>query len=473
MSHRALTDLAAHRPEAAAPDASGAIRIPPAIGAPAVLLIGDVVLLGLAVLAATVQRIWFADWLPLQIGHEAVAGIVVGALLLPAAYALAGLYPGYGHTAVERLRKRVTVTVLWFGAMILFDRLAQGGQWSRAVLLMTAGMAVVVAPMWDAFAQALLIRRGWWGEPVAVLGPAQRRRNLIDALRAQPGLGWIPVAEAELGARPPAAAAVSLALVVPAGGSADLSTFTDDLPYRRLVVVPDVEGLQSLWISVRDLGSHLGLEIRRNLLMASNRAVKRTVDIALAVLLLVAAAPVVAVAALLVMAVSPGSPFYGQVRAGRDGRPFRVWKLRTMVPNAEAVLEDLIARSPQARAEWQGSMKLRRDPRIIPVIGGPMRRFSIDELPQVWNVLCGEMSFVGPRPLPAYHLALYGPEADRLRQRVRPGITGLWQVSGRSALSIADQQRLDVYYVRNWSLWLDLHILARTVLVVLGGKDAW
>jgi lipopolysaccharide/colanic/teichoic acid biosynthesis glycosyltransferase len=118
-------------------------------------------------------------------------------------------------------------------------------------------------------------------------------------------------------------------------------------------------------------------------------------------------------------------------------------------------------------------MKLRDDPRIIPRIGQFLRRFSVDELPQLWNVLRGEMSLIGPRPLPDYHLAALDRAGADLRRHVRPGMTGLSQVSGRSSRSLEEQQHLDGYYVRNWSLWLDLHILARTVLAVVRGRGAW
>jgi lipopolysaccharide/colanic/teichoic acid biosynthesis glycosyltransferase len=170
---------------------------------------------------------------------------------------------------------------------------------------------------------------------------------------------------------------------------------------------------------------------------------------------------------------SPGPVFFAQTRAGLENRPFRMWKLRTMLPNADAMLDELIATSETARTDWHHSMKIRNDPRVIPVLGQFMRRYSIDELPQLWNVVRGDMSLVGPRPLPPYHLDRLDPLTARMRWRVQPGITGLWQVSGRSTASLAEQQRYDIYYVRNWSLWLDLHILGRTALVVLAGNGAW
>jgi lipopolysaccharide/colanic/teichoic acid biosynthesis glycosyltransferase len=125
------------------------------------------------------------------------------------------------------------------------------------------------------------------------------------------------------------------------------------------------------------------------------------------------------------------------------------------------------------RDEWRTRYKLRDDPRLIAGIGKLFRRFSIDELPQLWTVLTGGMSMVGPRPFPDYHLEQFTPEFRELRQRVRPGITGLWQITMRSEGSTDDQEALDSYYLRNWSVWFDLYVLARTILAVASGRGAY
>ncbi|HYH22616.1 MAG TPA: sugar transferase [Azospirillum sp.] len=452
----------------------GMFRAPRRGIATATLAIGDLAVLQAAVLLGVLLRMQINPWLPIDVNPSTFIGVAVAALFLPLAYALAGLYPGYGQTSVERLRKRVTVTALCFGAMILFDRLAQDGQWSRGILLAAAALSLAFTPVWDAVARRILIRRGWWGEAVVVLGPDERRGAVVAALTRHRELGWVPVAEGDIpGAAEPPVRNVALAVVVLPDRGIGASVVADDLPYRRVVLVPDMNEMQSLWISVRDLGTHLGLETQRNLLIPANQMVKRALDLTVGAVALLLSIPVIAVCAALMTAIAPGPVFYSQVRLGRGGQPFRVWKLRTMVPGADAMLNAVIAGSAEARADWNQSMKIRNDPRIIPVLGHFMRRFSIDELPQFWNVLRGDMSLVGPRPLPSYHVARLEPAADRMRRRVRPGITGLWQVSGRSTANLADQQRMDIYYVRNWSLWLDLHILARTLLVVLTGKGAW
>lgn len=159
-----------------------------------------------------------------------------------------------------------------------------------------------------------------------------------------------------------------------------------------------------------------------------------------------------------------GPGFFGHVRVGRGGKCFKCWKIRTMVPNADLALRDVLRRDPNAAEEWARDRKLTRDPRIT-WVGGFLRRSSLDELPQLWNVLRGEMSLVGPRPITPEELPRYSVHrADYCS--VRPGLTGLWQVSGRSELSYQDRVALDVSYLQNMSLASDLLILLKTVRVV-------
>jgi lipopolysaccharide/colanic/teichoic acid biosynthesis glycosyltransferase len=150
-----------------------------------------------------------------------------------------------------------------------------------------------------------------------------------------------------------------------------------------------------------------------------------------------------------------------------------MWKLRTMHRNAAELLEMTLEADPAARREWHGAFKLRQDPRVLRKGGHFLRRSSLDELPQLWNVLKGEMSLVGPRPLPEYHLEAFDKEFRVLRERVRPGITGLWQVTTRSNGGTGLQKALDTYYICNWSIWLDLEIACRTVVAVARGRGAY
>jgi lipopolysaccharide/colanic/teichoic acid biosynthesis glycosyltransferase len=144
-----------------------------------------------------------------------------------------------------------------------------------------------------------------------------------------------------------------------------------------------------------------------------------------------------------------------------------------MYPKADLMLEAHLAADPDAQEEWNRFCKLRKDPRILPGVGHFLRKTSLDELPQLWNVLKGEMSLVGPRPFPSYHNRRFDPDVHSLRVQVTPGLTGLWQVSARSDGDLEVQAALDAYYIRNWSLWLDLYILIRTVRTVLAQEGSY
>lgn len=214
------------------------------------------------------------------------------------------------------------------------------------------------------------------------------------------------------------------------------------------------------------------LGIHNNLKSRANRFLKSLSDQVLALILLVPLLPVMAVIALAVVASSPGPVFYAHNRVGQKGRPFRIFKFRTMVVDAERKLETLLKERPELEREFQEKYKLEDDPRVTRV-GRFLRRTSLDELPQIVNVLRGEMSLVGPRPVTREELRFRYREAGEDYCLVRPGITGLWQVSGRSERGYGVRIRLDLWYIRNWSLWLDLVILIRTIGVVMAGKGSW
>lgn len=200
------------------------------------------------------------------------------------------------------------------------------------------------------------------------------------------------------------------------------------------------------------------------------RGAKRAADIVLGAALVVFFAPLMALIALAV-AIDGGPIFYGHSRIGPDRQRFRCWKFRTMVVDADRVLAEVLARDAVMRAEWETSFKLRRDPRITRV-GRLLRAFSLDELPQLFNVMSGDMSLVGPRPIVEAEIDRYGALFTAYCA-CRPGITGLWQVRGRSDVSYQRRVELDAQYAQTWSLWLDLQILLNTVVVVVRRDGAY
>lgn len=189
-------------------------------------------------------------------------------------------------------------------------------------------------------------------------------------------------------------------------------------------------------------------------------AMKRVADIVLAILILPMILPIIAIFYILIR--QDGGPgFYGHERVGREGKTFKCWKLRSMVPDAKAALEKHLAENPEAAAEWERDFKLRDDPRIT-TLGNFLRKSSLDELPQIWNVLKGEMSLVGPRPVTEKELDRYGVDKWAYLM-LRPGVTGLWQVSGRNEISYDERVALDARYCREISAAKDAHILFSTI----------
>jgi Undecaprenyl-phosphate galactose phosphotransferase WbaP len=348
------------------------------------------------------------------------------------------------------------------------------------------------------------VMRGWlvraklFGHPVVVLGAGTRLRRVLQEMTTNRENGLVPVAAFDAD---PARWGTTLSGVPVVGDFSEALRWSAHYPVRRAVltgeeedpewtvspeftrrlaerypiigVVTELGGVANLWARPRPVGVYLALEVPHARHNAVNRRVKRAFDLALTLPVMLVAGPVIGIAALLVKVFSPGPAFFRQEREGEDGKVVRVYKIRTMVPNAEQRLQEFLRDDPAARAEWERFLKLRKDPRIIPVVGQAFRRFSIDELPQLWHVLTGEMSLVGPRIFALWHVERFPKEFRELRREVPPGMTGLWQVAHRNSGDLKIQEVVDSYYIHNWSVWMDLWILFRTVRIVLTGKGAY
>ena len=200
-------------------------------------------------------------------------------------------------------------------------------------------------------------------------------------------------------------------------------------------------------------------------------SIKRVFDITFSALAILAFLPLFLVLCVWIKLATRGPVFYAHTRVGRDGVNFPCWKFRTMVTNADTLLDEVLSADPVCKKEWDTTRKLTNDPRIIPKIGTFLRRSSLDELPQFFNVLLGDMSVVGPRPITREELLDYGPAAAHY-EHVRPGITGLWQTSGRNALSFQQRIEMDVKYVKSWTLWGDLKLIFLTAIYVVSCRDS-
>jgi Undecaprenyl-phosphate galactose phosphotransferase WbaP len=417
-------------------------------------------------------------------------------------FGIMGLYRGGGVTGrifitpVEELR-RTTVGTTWaFMTVVAAMFLLQGGLfYSRLVLAISWVTALVLVPCGRAVVRNCFAHRAWWGSSAVIFGSGKTARQVVRILERQPELGVKPVAiltdgpcaDREIEGVPILGGLEKAWQLGKERGIRYCIVAMDEDSNKRLfdihklyggcfphmMVIPELGGLASLWIVARDVGGILGLEIRHNLLIKGNRWLKRSLDLAVAVPLLMLSSPLLAVLVCWIRLINPGRAFYSQEREGLHGRRIRVWKLRTMYVDAEARLQKLLQENPDARAEWQRYFKIKGDPRILPGVGRFLRKFSLDELPQLWNVILGEMSMVGPRPFPSYHLEAFNEEFRTLRRNVLPGMTGLWQVSARSEGDLDIQERLDTYYIRNWSLWMDLYLMARSFAVVISGQGAY
>jgi Undecaprenyl-phosphate galactose phosphotransferase WbaP len=241
----------------------------------------------------------------------------------------------------------------------------------------------------------------------------------------------------------------------------------------KTMVIPDLKGIALLNTDL----FHLFLEeiflmnIRNNLKSITNRSIKRLFDIAASILLLPVLFPLIAIIGTIIRLETPGSAIYAHDRIGRNGKTFKCYKFRTMHKDAEEKLKETLENNQLLRKEWENSWKLKDDPRVTK-IGRFLRKSSLDELPQIFNVIKGEMSLVGPRPyLPRERSEI--EENFQVICNAKPGITGLWQVSGRSNTNYKYRVKLDTWYVMNWSLWLDITIIFKTIKVVLKAEGAY
>lgn len=244
------------------------------------------------------------------------------------------------------------------------------------------------------------------------------------------------------------------------------------LHYRHIYMIPPLAGLPLFGVEALHFFSHdvLFLRIRNNLAALSLQVLKRIFDIVVSSTLLLLLCPLFIWMGCRIRYYG-ANVFFGHPRIGQHGKTFICYKFSSMVPNAQRVLAELLAQNPEAKAEWDRDFKLKNDPRVTP-IGAFLRRTSLDELPQLWNVLKGEMSLVGPRPIIEEELLRYENKVD-FYLCTRPGMTGLWQVSGRNDIDYSERVALDAWYVKNWNLWYDIAILFKTIKVVLKRNGAY
>lgn len=459
----------------------------------ALILVSSDILLALAIWQAAfiMQGIW---------GHGPLSGIALASMapnvvVWVGLRAAMGLYPGYGLGPIEELRRQTFALFATLAITAVFAFASQVSDSLSRVLLFawTIGL-LLLAPVVRYFVKRAMMKLGLWGKPVVVLGARQAGAHVLEVLRREWHLGFKPLAVFDNRVVP----AGRMLEGVPYGGTlADAETLARRcgvdtaifaMPYtkrehlarfvdssrdtfRHIVIIPDLGGITNSAVVARDLAGTFGVEIRHNLLDPWAQRSKRLLDVGATLIGGALILPLLLMLSLLVWLESGRPIFYSDKRMGRDGKLFSCIKFRTMVPDSEVLLQQLLAEDAEMRDEYFKYHKLRYDPRVTRV-GRFLRKTSLDELPQLWNVLHGEMSLVGPRPyLPRESVDIGATQSKILR--VTPGITGPWQVTGRNNASFGERVRMDAGYVRDWSVWLDLVILARTVQCLLVSRDAY
>lgn len=400
------------------------------------------------------------------------------------------------HSFWDETRLLLTGTTISFTIIAVLIFITQEYvQFSRLIIFMAWMMSLVFLPLFRLFTKNQLIRLNMWKKRVLVIGPINSTSTLIEAIKKNKILGYDVVGCLTAD---PCKIGQTISGVKVLGHMEEIEEWKKKAPFEDIIVtLPDVPRdqlipLMKRWeqvsetiryiprtgdlittgVEIENIGNLLSLTVRRNLAKPWNIAIKAVFEMMLALVSLIIFSPVFLILALSIKLGSKGPVFFVQDRCGRWGKKFKLIKFRSMFMDADSRLESYLKEDQKAQEEWQQFKKLKTfDPRVTR-IGKILRRFSLDELPQIFNVLTGKMSLIGPRPYILEELK----EVESVKSiilQVKPGISGLWQTSGRSNLSFNERLNLDEYYIRNWSFWLDIVILLKTIKVSSKGEGAF
>ncbi len=401
-----------------------------------------------------------------------------------------GLYPGVGIDYVTELSRLASSISFAFVIVFLLTLvLYQATVILQVVLALSWLLGIIIFPIARYLMRRWLIHLNLWGEPVVIIGDLQTAQSLVAHFTINLQLGLRPVTilpndqcagcslkcqnkdtvcyiKAQSGK-------YKTALVV-INDLKDIDELVERFRsmFYSVILVRNKDGRYGLnTLTALDFSEVLGLQVKNNLFSPGAQLLKRTIDLLASFFGLLFLSPLLGLIALLIKLDSPGSVFYRQARLGRNGQTFRLLKFRSMYQGAGQLLLDALEADPALKEEWDAYQKLENDPRITR-IGKFLRKFSLDELPQLWNVAISDMSLVGPRPILPDQLDLYG-KAFGVYAHVVPGMTGLWQVSGRNETTFARRVELDTEYIQCWSVWLDIYLLFKTIKVVFWSTGAF
>lgn len=415
-------------------------------------------------------------------------------------FALLGLYPGIMISPAEEVRKYATGTFFSFAFIIFSAIFSHSQNWNfiHSIVSYTGDIpllfAFIIAFIFSLFllpgfrdlSRKIVAKYKWYGVPAVVYTNNMAADHVIDKLTTKRYLGYFPCAIIDSKQKCqeykgiPVFSPDNIEILkvikqynvknaVICDYKGDISQIMNN--YRYTISVTKSQNSFTSTQHIKDIDGIIGFASTHNLTFKSNLIVKRLIDIGLILFFSPILVPVFLILILLTKITSKGPIFYGHKRVGKDGKEFKCWKFRSMNIRSQEMLEEILATDPVRRAEWEAERKFKDDPRVTK-FGKILRKTSLDELPQLINVLLGQMSFVGPRPVTESETEKYGSYKDYVLS-VSPGLSGMWQISGRSETSYEERIYYDTYYIQNWSVWLDIWILIKTVGVVLIGKGAY
>lgn len=415
-------------------------------------------------------------------------------------FACLGLYPGIMSSPTEDVKKfffctffsflGIIITLVFFenNSITLTDLLIKDSQ-NTAIsiaLFITIPFATVLLPGMRELAKHMFCNKKWWGVPAVFYCSNNDAYYIVDKMLANKSLGYHP-------------AVIINTSISGAGDYKGIPVFNENqniiseiikhnikqavicdyngdmnhimASYRYTITVAKHQDYFTSTQQIKDISGIIGFASIHNLTFKRSIFFKRLLDIFIVLLASPFWLPVMLILCILTKLTSKGPIFYGHKRVGKNGKEIKCWKFRSMCINSQEILEQILATDPVRRAEWEKDRKFVDDPRVTK-FGKILRKTSLDELPQLFNILIGDMSLIGPRPVTEPELVKYGDYKDYVLS-VSPGLSGLWQVSGRSDTGYEERISFDTFYIQNWSIWLDIWILIKTFWVVINGKGAY
>lgn len=415
-------------------------------------------------------------------------------------FSLLGLYPGIMISPAEEVRKYATGTFFSFGLIFLCVLYSNSRNWNfiKAITSYTQDFQLLLAffiafifsifllPCIRDLSRIFFSRFNWYGVPAVIYSTNNSGENVINKLTTKRYLGYSPCVI--LDTDPKASDYNNIPVFSDKDEeilsilkkhnvkNAVICDYKGDITnvmnrYRYTISVAKSQNSFTSTQHIKDIDGIIGFSSTHNLTFKTNLILKRIVDLLIIICTSPIVLPVFVLLMILTKITSRGPIFYGHKRVGKNGKEFKCWKFRSMNIRSAEMLEEILKNDPVRREEWEAQRKFKDDPRVTK-FGKFLRKTSLDELPQLINVITGQMSMVGPRPVTAPELEKYGKHKDYVLS-VSPGLSGMWQISGRSETSYEERIYYDTYYIQNWSVWLDIWILIKTVCVVLIGKGAY